>query len=148
MNDFMRKSLIAFLLFVVGLLALVSCSADSAPNVNFHLSYLPAESVEVPQIMERGHRYSITIYYRRPDNCNYFNGLYRRDAANESTLAVEAMVLENVSCEPVQNTAPDAATLDFDVPSNVYNSYRFKFYNGVDSAGQDTFIIKDVTVAP
>jgi hypothetical protein len=144
----MKKSLIAFVLFVAGLLVLVSCSADSAPNVNFHLRYLPAESVEVPLSLVRGQRYSISVYYRRPDNCHYFNGVFRRDSGATSTIAVEAMVLDNVNCEPVQSVTPDVATFDFDVPLTLYGTYQFKFYNGVDNAGQDTFIIKDVPVAP
>lgn len=132
----------------MGLIALVSCSSDSAPTVNFHLSYIVADSVDVPEIMVRGQKYPITVYYKRPDNCHYFNGIYRSDVSGVITVAVEAMVLNNVSCEPTLTTTPDVATFEYTVPMSVYSNCKFKFYNGVNSSGQDTFIIKDVPVAP
>lgn len=144
----MRKSLVAFLVVFMGVIALVSCSSDSSPTVNFHLSYLVADSVDVPTIMVRGQKYPITVYYKRPDNCHYFNGIYRKDTGGVITVAIEAMVLDNVNCEPVQTVTPDVATFEYTVPMSAYSDCRFKFYNGVDSAGQDTFIIKDVPVAP
>ena len=144
----MRKNLVAFLAVFISLITLVSCSSDSSPKVNFHLSYLVADSVDVPQIMIRGQKYPITIYYKRPDNCHYFNGIYRNDAGDVITIAIEAMVLNDVSCEPVLTTTPDVATFEYTVLLSAYSSCKFKFYNGVDNNGQDTFIIKDVPVAP
>jgi hypothetical protein len=144
----MKKSFFAFLAVCIGLVALVSCSTDSAPSVNFHLSYIVADSVDVPEIMVRGQKYPITVYYKRPDNCHYFNGIYRNDANGAVTVAIEAMVLNNVNCEPIQAATPDVASFEYTVPMSVYSTCKFKFYNGVNSYGQDTFIIKDVPVAP
>lgn len=142
----MRKSLIVFLFFVFGLLTVASCSLDDDPKVNFHLVYLPADSISVPESIRRGQTYPITMYYKKPDNCHYFNGFYYKIDTNTRTVAIEAMVLSDVECAPV-NDATEAATFNFQVPLEQYDNYRFKFYKGVNANGYDQFTEIDIPVA-
>ena len=142
----MKKSLIAFLCFIAGILLVVSCSADDSPKVNFHLTYLATEGVSVPDHMERGETYTISVYYKKPDDCHYFNGMYSTVNQSVYTMAVEAMVLDNVDCQPSAATALDVASFNFTVPLSVYNNCTFKFYTGTDAQGNDTFIVKEVPV--
>lgn len=142
----MKKSLIVFVLFVVGLLSVVSCSLEDDPKVNFHLAYLPADSVSVPESIRRGQIYPISMYYKKPDNCHYFNGFYYNISTNVRTVAIEAMVLDNVECAPTTTVAADVATFNFQVPIEQYGYYRFKFYSGVDENGEDLFTEIEIPV--
>jgi hypothetical protein len=140
----MRKSLIMFIVFVAGLIV-VACSVDNAPQVNFHLEYLPTDSVSVPAFMQRGQTYPVTLYYHRPNNCYYLNGFYYEKNANSRIVAVENMVLDSDNCQPIDSFTADVATFNFEVPSEPYDSYIFKFYKG-EEHDVDTYIEVEVPV--
>lgn len=141
----MRKSLVLFVVFVAGLIT-IACSVDNAPEVNFHLEYLPTDSVSVPAYFQRGHTYPITVYYHRPNNCYYLNGFYYQKSANSRIVAVENMVLDSDNCQPVDSFAADVATFNFEVPFEQYQSYIFRFYKGQEH-DLDTYMEVEVPVA-
>lgn len=140
----MRKSLVLFAVSVAGLIT-AACSVDNAPEVNFHLEYLPADSVSVPAFLQRGRTYPITMYYHRPSNCYYLNGFYYEKDGNSRKVAIENMVLNSDNCQPVDSFTADVATFNFEVPFDQYGSYVFKFYKGQEY-NVDTYMEVEVPV--
>ncbi|MFP9112809.1 hypothetical protein ACLI1A_02635 [Flavobacterium sp. RHBU_3] len=140
----MRKSFLVFIVFVTGIIA-VACSVDNAPEINFHLEYMPTDSVSLPASMARGQTYPITMYYHRPNNCYYLNGFYYDKNTNTRTVAIENMVLDSDNCSPLDSFTADVATFNFEVPLDEYDSYLFRFYKG-DDHGTDTYLEVEVPI--
>ena len=117
-----------------------SCSIDDGPDVNFHIDFIAADSVSVPQYMRRGQTYPITMYYKRPDDCHYDDGFYSTREEYTYTVAIQNIVLENNECNPVQSTTANSTSFNFQCPLESTDSYTFRFYKGEDATGQQQFI--------
>lgn len=136
----MKKIISLFALLVV----LNSCSLDDGGR-NYHLELMPIESVELPTEFELGQTYPITVHYKKPTTCHYFNNIYYEKNLNVRTIAVECAVDERDDCQELDDTAAMAEyTFDFYVTSN--GSYIFKFYQGKDESGNNIFLEYEVPV--
>jgi hypothetical protein len=133
-------------LLLAALFVFASCSVDNQDHPDFHVAFLPADSVSTPAYVVPGQSYPITMYYKRPDDCHYLDGFYYDKLGNIRTVAIQSIVLEHSDCQPVTDTAPDVATFDFECPIGTYNSYVFKFYKGDDAQGTQQFIEVEVPV--
>ena len=131
---------------VVSLLALIfllgACEPDSGPNYTFEL--LKIESVDLPTEFSLGETYPITVHYKLPTSCHYFNQLYYDKDLNIRTVAVESAVEERSNCMDTPNDASEY-TFNFYVTSNG-GSYHFRFYQGKDENGEAIFLEYDVPV--
>ena len=121
----------------------VSCSLDNEPIVNYDPAFLPVVSIDVPQSMHPGVTYSFKLYYNRPSDCYYYNGLSTEQNGNDFRIAVSSIML-NENCEPLVHTEPEVAVFDFLCPQSSFQEYKFHFYSGVSATGEDEYM--DVTV--
>ncbi|WP_162927082.1 hypothetical protein [Flavobacterium psychrotrophum] len=144
----MKRFLMLFAGSLTMALMLASCSLDNDPKVNFDIDFVAADSVSIPAYFKRGQSYPFTIYYKRPDDCHFDNGFYATRSGNTITIAIQNIVLANTQCNPVQSTASDVATFNFQCPFEAVDHYTFKFYKSQDTYGQDQFIEVTVPVGP
>jgi hypothetical protein len=130
---------------IVSLLALIfllgACEPDSGPHYTFELTKI--ESVDLPTEFTLGETYPITVHFKLPTSCHYFNQLYYDKDLNVRTIAVETAVEERNNC---MDTPDDVGeyTFNFYVTSN--GSYIFKFYQGKDENGENIFLEYEVPV--
>jgi hypothetical protein len=121
-------------LIFVALLMLYSCTVeDNRPK--YHYEILPIESYTVPESFVLGATYPIKMKYKKGTNCHQFQGFYYEKNLNIRTVAVQTLVSENTTC--AADTASVEVSFNFYVTSN--GSYIFKFFKGVDEAGNDLF---------
>ena len=121
-------------LFFIAILILNGCNVeDDSPK--FHYEILPIESYTVPQSFVLGQTYPIKVKYKKGTNCNQFQGFYYEKNLNVRTIAVQTAVSENSNC--LADTTRVEVSFNFNVTSN--GSYIFKFFKGVDEAGNDLF---------
>ena len=129
---------------VISLLALFflfnSCSTE---GTNYTFELLPIQSVDLPTEFTLGQTYPITVHYKLPTSCHYFNQLYYDKNLNVRTIAVESAVADRNNCMATPNDA-STYTFNFYVTSN--GSYIFKFYQGKDDNGNDIFLQYEVPV--
>lgn len=136
----MKKVLILLLSLVA-----LSCSLDDENNVieNYHVEILPIESAIVPESFNYGEEHEITVTYLRPNSCHAFNDFYYVKDNNERTVAVMSTVLDNnQNCLELNDEQQRTFTLEATQTEN----YVFKFWQGEDDSGNDTYLIIEVPV--
>jgi len=121
-------------LIFVTLLILNSCTVEDN-STKYHYEILPIVSYTVPESFVLGQTYPIKMKYKKPTNCHQFHGFYYEKNLNIRTVAIETVVSENSNC--VADTSSVEVSFNFYVTSN--GSYIFKFYKGLDEAGNDLF---------
>jgi hypothetical protein len=136
-------------LFILGfvLMTFLSCSTDDVPNEEFHFEILPIESVTLPTEMHYGDVYTINYTYYKPSSCHLFNDLYYQSENNFRTIAVISTVLsnvENVVCEPLEDELIERS-FTFLCDKNG-GTFIFKFWQGEDENGVDTYLINEVPI--
>jgi|SRR6218665_47242 len=124
------------------LFILNSCTPEDGNNYSFEL--LPIESVDIPTEFVLGQTYPITVHYKLPTTCHFFNTLYYDKSLNVRTIAVESGVADRNDCEDLPNQTAEY-TFNFQVTSNG-GSYIFKFYQGKNEAGENIFLEYEVPV--
>ena len=118
----------------IAIITLVGCTVgDDRPN--YHYEILPIESYTVPESFVLGQTYQIKMKYKKGTSCNQFQGFYYEKNLNIRTVAIQTVVSENSNC--VADASSVEVSFNFYVTSN--GSYIFKFYKGVDEAGNDLF---------
>lgn len=123
-----------FALFFIAILTLNGCNVEDN-NPKFHYEILPIESYTVPQSFVLGQTYPIKVKYKKGTSCNQFQGFYYEKNLNKRTVAIQTVVYENPKC--LADTTSVEVSFNFYVTSN--GSYIFKFFKGVDEAGNDLF---------
>ncbi len=122
-----------------------SCSTDNGDNYLFEL--LPTESVDIPSEFTMGNTYPITIHYKRPTTCHYFNTIYYKKGngseSNVRTIAVEDAVAQRNNCQELTN---EMATYTFNFLVTGNGSYIFKFWQGKDTDGNNIYLEFEVPV--
>ncbi len=123
-------------------IATFSCStSDDSPTSYNEL--LPIESAMVPEEFEIGETYEITITYLRPTTCHAFNDIYYAKHNNERTVAVVSTVFEsNGNCTTIESELEAS----FNFKPTESGSYVFKFWQGEDESGEDTYLVYEVPV--
>ncbi len=122
----------------------ISCSMDDGRRVDFTLEFIPVTNVTVPEYFERGQTYDITVTYKRPTDCHYFDGFYYDREGNPSgnvwVVAAQAIVLSNFSCESLSLIEGEQASFQFICdPQYAHNECVFKFFEGEDEDGNQRF---------
>jgi len=126
----------------VFMLTLFSCSIDDdGPNYTFEI--LPIESVSMPSEFVLGETYEITVSYFKPSSCYVFNDFYYVSELNQRTIAVIASVYSGPNCEIYENELVDVS---FNFMVNNNGTYVFRFWQGQDENGTDTYYIVEVPV--
>ncbi|WP_299883803.1 hypothetical protein [uncultured Lacinutrix sp.] len=126
-------------LFCLITVALFSCSVDDAGPAS-HQELLPIESVVIPDEFQVGISYQIDLTYVKPTNCHSFYNIYYLKNFNERTVAVISTVYQNENC-----TTIDAQTdVSFNFVATQTGSYIFKFWQGEDQNGEDTYLEMEI----
>lgn len=131
-----------FLLCVLAL-SFASCSVERDDSADFYYEILPIESVDLPDEFTLGETYEIHLKYLRPSTCYAFNDFYYTSELNQRTVAIINTVYPNAVCEPLDNQLEDV-TFNFKVTNS--GTYVFRFYQGEDENGNDTYFIVEVPV--
>lgn len=131
---------------------MISCSMDDGNRVDFTLEFIPITHVEVPEYFERGQTYDITVTYKRPTDCHYFDGFYydreNNPLGNVWVVAAQAIALEDVNCETLSAVDGEQASFQFICdPQYGHEEYIFKFFEGEDEDGNQRFMEIVVPVA-
>lgn len=147
-KQFAGKIIMKKILFLLCLIVLTAaCALDDDNNKQFHVEFLPVESVELPESMSPGHEYEIKVNFRRPSDCYYFDGFYYEANEHIRTVAVQALYIENANCAPIVSTQPDSQSFILKCPENYsFDTYLFKFYKGEDAVGNQIYLEQEVPV--
>jgi hypothetical protein len=130
--------------FGIVVFAFWSCSIDDSINGNFYFEILPIEGASVPTEMYFGEVYTINYSYFRPSTCHGFNDLYYVSENNTRTIAVINTVVNNDNCQPLTDVLIERS-FNF-VVNNNGGTYVFKFWQGEDENGEDTYLVFEVPV--
>lgn len=131
------------LLLIAISLVLNSCSLDDNNASNFSFEILPIQTYEIPEEFVTGETYAITVGYTKPNSCYEFNDFYYLSNSNERVIAVINSINNDLNCST--GPAEDDATFNFFVNGH-FDHYVFKFWQGTDDGGNDTYIIVEVPV--
>ncbi len=123
--------------------SMLSCSSDNDSSSDFFYETLPIESVIMPDEFQFGSTHEITMTYLRPSGCHVFNDFYYLTELNQRTIAIITTVFPDQQCETFENEEVEA-TFNFRV--NDIDPYVFKFWQGEDENGNDTYYIVEVPV--
>ncbi len=135
MKHFIALFLIAFLI--------VGCSKDDDNYHDYHLEYIGVKSVDIPDEFVYGQNYRIDITLELPNSCYYQYNQY--DYFYEGTTRFIYPIVhvdDNVAC--TQNITE--TTFSVRVHAIQSEPYIFKFYQGEDANGEDTFLTIEVPV--
>lgn len=133
-------------LFFVTLLLITSCSMDDS-TPTFHVEFIPAESIEMPEYFSLGQTYQIKVRYKRPTDCHFFDGFYYEENGQALRVAVQTLVIEDAKCESLEAEEAEEAVFEFNCSTTSdASSYMFEFYTGVDEQGQPTYTKVEVPV--
>lgn len=134
-----------FYILILSIFTLISCSVDDNRN-EFHFEVLKIESFDVPIEFVTGATYPITVTYKRPTSCHYFNNLYFYREESTRKIGIESIVEQRDNCNTFDEaTNPEIEyTFDFKVIQDAGTTYLFKFYKGKDANG--TSIFEEVTI--
>ncbi|SDR76780.1 hypothetical protein SAMN04515667_0601 [Formosa sp. Hel1_31_208] len=131
--------LVCFLTF-----SLLSCSVDDE-TPNFYYEILPIETVDIPDSFVFGSVNEISVSYFRPTGCHVFNNFYYEINENERTVAVVTAVFQEQSCDTFEPESEEVVvSFNFQVTST--DTYTFRFWQGEDDNGNDTYYIVEVPV--
>ena len=138
----MKKGILITLAF----LSILSCSVND-DDPTFYFEFIPIENVVMPETFEYGSVYTIEYSYFKHSTCHHFNDLFYEPFNNTRTVAVINRVYyedTNVSCEELTDQI-ETRTFQFHVTTG-YDSYVFKFWQGVNEEGEDEYLIIEVPV--
>ncbi|PTX60371.1 hypothetical protein C8N46_10615 [Kordia periserrulae] len=136
---------ILFLALIMSLMVFNSCSVeDNVSDIQFQFEFIPIDSVEIPTTFNYGDTHTISVTYKRPSTCHTFSNFeYEQSTGNLRTVAVVNFVTFGNGCEPLEEEF-ETKTFSFNALS--IEPYTFRFWQGKDDDGQDTYLIYEVPV--
>ncbi|HEX9981503.1 MAG TPA: hypothetical protein VGB50_13160 [Flavobacterium sp.] len=129
---------IAFALFAAFLM--IGCDVgEDRPTV---VVIGPVEDVTMASTYKVDSVSKIMIRYKRPSDCHIFNGFYYTAEDFQRNVAVQFAKLDEPNCQPDDT--------EYEIPLNfkptAAGTYTFKFWNGRETDGTDTFIETEAIV--
>jgi len=115
----------------------VSCSLGDDDNNanNLKLETLTIKEAIVPAEFTFGATHDIKVIYDLPSGCHSFYDLFYRYEGTSRTVAINALVNENLPC----TEALVEAEYTFEVNVVQREDYVFKFWKGTDEGGENIF---------
>jgi hypothetical protein len=133
----MKKLLL--LLFVS--IAALSCSIDNDSD-NVYFDILPVESYELPPVFEFGETYTISIFYKKPNDCYLESDLFFEKADSTRIIGIQSIVADRANCAPLEDEPVREIQFQFKV--NSATPYLFKFFKGRNTDG--SLFYEEVTI--
>ena len=136
MKYFISLFFVVFLFF--------GCDDDTDENVHdYHLEYIAVKSAELPDEFIYGRTYRINVTIDLLNSCYFHYGQYDYFYEGNARLIYPIVHIDDgISCtEKITETT-------FSIPVQVLQNetYIFKFYQGEDTSGQDTYLTIEVPV--
>lgn len=128
----------------LALLLFFSCSTDDAAG-DVMQELAPVVSADVPETMEFGSINDIEVVFEARTNCHRFAGfdITNEDDSNVFIFGVTTIFRNRGNCTETGNFQ-DNVILNFVAEREDF--YIFKFWQGHNAAGEDEFLIKEVTI--
>lgn len=123
------------LLLFVSLIG-ISCSDDN-DRPAYHYEILAIDSFEAPAFFNLGEVHTITLFYKRPNDCHTDQSLYFEKKDSTRTVAIQSLVFDSNNCQEFPNEDPIKGTFQFEALST--STYLFRFYKGKDENGANIF---------
>lgn len=130
-----------FLILFVTLMAL-SCTVEDGNKKYYYYEILPIDSFEIPESFELGKVYTLSVFYKKPNDCHENAALYYEKNDSIRIIAIQSQVIDKNNCIPFVDEEATKGTFEFEATG--YDSYIFKFFKGTDENGVDTF--EEVTI--
>lgn len=127
-------------LFLIGIFA-VSC-LDDEPVMNVTYQYRPVDSIQIDSIYPARQVTEIKTFFTTTNGCQQFFNYDYTAIGNERTVSIITSEIEDVSCTDVTKVQSFVLKFSPEFPG----TYTFRFWNGKDENGQDTFIIREVNI--
>ncbi len=124
-----------FLVVILIISTLFSCSLDDDRNLNLSLKTLPIKEAIVPDSFEFGESHEITVFYDLPDGCHSFRNLFYQHQGTSRIVAINSLLDDATNC----TLAVIEKEFTFRVRATQQEDYTFKFWKGTDSNGDDIF---------
>ena len=139
----MKRFNYLLILFVALGLTMSSCSDDDDNYHEYHYEYVKVTSADLPDEFVYGNTYRIDVTIELPNSCYYFYNQYDYFYEGTSRLIYPiSHVDDDVPCTlNIRET-----TFSIPVQALQTEPYIFKFYQGQDDDGQDTFLTIEVPV--
>jgi len=129
------------LVLIICMIALSCSLGDDTPD-NYQ-ELLPVENVIIPEEFILNETYEISISYLRPTACHGFDDIYYRQEDNSRIVAVISTVfINNNNC----STLNTELEVTFNFKATQSGIYIFKFWQGKDDNGNDTYLNIEVPV--
>ncbi len=138
----MKRIKITITLFLVTLF-FFGCSSDD-DNQSFFYELVTIEQATLPDQFTRGQTYVVNVTYFRPSSCHSFVGFDYDRIANERTVAIVNLVVDQTNCTNLEETELIEESFNFIVGQE--NSYIFRFWQGKNNEGENQFLIIEVPV--
>ncbi|MCU0349249.1 MAG: hypothetical protein MUF43_00240 [Flavobacterium sp.] len=129
--------------YLLACIMLFSSCFPTDDEPRFNLELLPIQSVEVPESFVLGQTYTITVRYFRPTSCHFYDGIHYQRDLNIRVFAIRSAVQQIDTCANLDQVLVEE-TFEFYVTSN--GSYIFKFWQGVNDAGENVFLEYEIPV--
>lgn len=127
-------------LFLIGIFA-VSC-LDDEPVMNVTYQYRPVDSIQIDSIYPARQITEIKTFFTTTNGCQQFFNYDYTAIGNERTVSIITSEIQESGCTDV--TKVESFTLKFSPERS--GIYTFRFWNGKDENGQDTFIIREIEI--
>lgn len=131
----MSRKVLFILLMVVGL-AGCSLNDDNLPNVDY--GYIAVDAVDIPDSFELGETYEIEVDLTLESPCVDFAG-FEMIRAEENTRIVRTVAAQYEGSNCDQEEARMVTEI-FRFQVIFTEDYTFRFLNGVDENGEETFL--------
>jgi hypothetical protein len=118
-------SVISFLLF--------SCVPEGE---SYSLEILPVARVEMQTAFAKDSVTEIPVKYVRPSNCYFYEDFYYIKDNFTRTVAIYNSRLNKDNCQTFEN---DTIMVPLKFKPTTLGTYTFKFWKGVNTAGEDEF---------
>lgn len=135
----MKKIIALFCVFILA----ISCSVEDEGTPPIHYVLVPIQNVDIPDDMLVGTSYNIIVEYSKLSSCHGFDGFYYKTEGFTKTISVQNFVVEKSDCQPIINEISSENMLFQPTESG---TYKFKFWKGIDSSGNDVFLEFERTV--
>lgn len=129
---------------LISVLFITSCdiSDDSVPYTTV---FVPIESVTMPTEFVLGQTYPMDLTYFKPSSCHSFYNFYYDTNGTTRTIAVLNLRYQEDNCVALD---PEGNEVDvsFNFKVTQTGTYTFKFWQGTDENGNDSYYIVEVPV--
>jgi hypothetical protein len=125
---------------VVLCLMFISCTPEGD---SYALEILPVAKVEMQTAFRKDSVTEIPVKYLRPSNCYFYEDFYyvRNDFTRVVAIYNSKLIKDN--CQALVN---DTITVPLKFKPTTLGTYTFRFWKGVNAAGEDEFFQYDAIV--